>query len=50
MKVNGLLVDVESDLGKVKEVEIEECDLEAYYKLLNCHTIDIVTRNSQDRR
>ena len=39
MKIRGLLVDVKSNPGKVKEFEIEEENLQEFYDALDCHTI-----------
>ena len=44
MKVRGLLLDVETRPGRIKEIEIEEENLSEFYSALNCGTIDIVTR------
>lgn len=40
-KLLGVLVDVENE--KVEAMEIED-DLDSFYKILNCSTIDIVVR------
>ena len=44
MKVHGILIDVSGDRGTVKEVDVNENDLESFYKILDCSTIDIVQR------
>lgn len=45
MKITGLLIDVMSNPGKIKEVEIEEeRSLSDLYEALGCSTIDIVVR------
>ena len=41
-KLLGVLVDVENE--KVEAMEIED-ELDSFYKILNCSTIDIVVRN-----
>lgn len=42
MKVRGILIDVSGN--KVEEREVEECNLDDLYGILNCNTIDIVVR------
>ena len=44
MKVKGLLIDVKNNPGKVREVEVEEGNLEELYSILDCRIIDIVQR------
>ena len=46
-KITGILIDVENE--KVKCIEIENT-LEAYYEVLNCDTIDIVSRKIGRKR
>lgn len=43
MKVHGILIDVSGDRGSVKEIDVED-DLENFYDVLNCSTIDITQR------
>lgn len=43
MKVHGLLLDVKSNPGKLREVDVDEGDLDEFYKILDCRLIDIVT-------
>lgn len=49
-KINGLLIDVYSDVGSVKEVFIDENDLESFYKILDCRIIDIAVRDVDGKR
>lgn len=44
MKVHGILIDVSGERGTVKETDVNEGDLDEFYKILDCYTIDIVQR------
>ena len=46
-KIKGILIDVENE--KVKCIEIEN-ELDAYYEVLNCDNIDIVSRKIGRKR
>ena len=49
MIVHGILLDVDSKKGTVKEIDLDEDKLEDFYEALNCSTIDIVQRMINDR-
>ena len=49
MKIRGLLLDVDKNPGSVKEVEVEEENLNDFYDILNCNIITIVSRKIGDR-
>ena len=44
MLIRGILIDVDSKKGTVKEIELDNDKLESFYEALNCDTIDIVQR------
>lgn len=50
MRINGILIDVSSNPGKVKQVEIDNENLNGFYDMLNCRCIDITTRKIGERR
>ena len=45
MKITGLLIDVKTDPGMVRQVTLDEDVLETFYDVLQCHVIDIVKRS-----
>lgn len=49
MKIHGLLIDVYGNPGRVKEVDIEENDLDSLYEVLGCRCIDIAVRKVGNR-
>lgn len=45
MNITGLLIDVKTDPGMVRQVTLDEDVLETFYDALQCRVIDIVKRS-----